>query len=328
MKKSLRVVLMGISLLMSGNLCVAFAADEWAPQKNVTMLVPWSAGGGADMAVRTLVPYLEADLGVRITVVNATGANGWIAWNQLLKARPDGYTIAQMNIPTVYSGYLDPQQRRSVSLKDFAFVANEISDSGCLVVKKGDARFPDVKAFIEYAKQHEVIAGDNGVGTNKHLVAVSLNSKIEGLKLTYLHQKGWSDTYAAILGGHVDCGWGSIGESLTAYQDGEIDILCVFAPKRSSLLPDVPTFNELMPEYDVTSPSDRGFALPAGVSKEVYDRWVSAMEKCINNPEFIEKMTKLGQAVNYMGGEDYTQYAKDQEDAMKEFSEVLGWTKK
>ena len=309
-------------------LCVSSASAEWTPKNNITMIVPWSAGGGADIAVRTLVPYLEEDLGVRITVVNATGANGWIAWNQLLKARPDGYTIAQMNIPTVYSGYLDPQQRRKVTLDSFSLVANEVSDSGCLIVKKGDARFPDVKAFVEYAKNNKVIAGDNGVGTNKHLVAVSLNSKIEGLKLVYLHQKGWSDTYSAILGGHVDCGWGSIGESITAYKDGEIDILCVFAPKRSNLLPDVPTFNELMPEYNITSPSDRGFALPGGVSQEVYDRWLKAMEKGINNPEFIEKMARLGQAVNYMGGEDYIKYAKEQEEIMKGFSEVLGWTKK
>ncbi|MBQ9419887.1 MAG: tripartite tricarboxylate transporter substrate binding protein [Synergistaceae bacterium] len=304
------------------------ASAEWTPNNNITMIVPWSAGGGADMAVRTLVPYLEEDLGVRITVVNATGANGWIAWNQLLKAKPDGYTIAQMNIPTVYSGYLDPQQRRNVTLDSFALVANEVSDSGCLIVKKGDSRFPDVKAFVEYAKNNQVIAGDNGVGTNKHLVAVALNSKIEGMKITYLHQKGWSDTYSAILGGHVDCGWGSIGESLTAYQDGEIDILCVFANKRSSLLPDVPTFNEEVPGYNITSPSDRGFALPAGVPQEVYDRWVSAMEKGISNPEFNAKMINLGQAVNYMGGEEYVKYAKEQEEAMKEFADVLGWTKK
>ena len=83
-------------------LCVSSAYAEWTPKNNITMIVPWSAGGGADIAVRPLVPYLEDDLGVRITVVNATGANGWIAWNQLLKARPDGYTIAQMNILTVY----------------------------------------------------------------------------------------------------------------------------------------------------------------------------------------------------------------------------------
>ena len=80
-----------------------------------------------------------------------------------------------------------------------------------------------------------------------------------------------------------------------------------------------------MPEYDVVSPSDRGFALPAGVDDAVYDRWVQAMDNCINNPEFIEKMAELGQAVNYMGGKEYTAYAKEQEAEMEKFSDILGW---
>lgn len=302
------------------------SSGNW-PSRTITMLVPWSAGGGSDLAVRTLVPYLEEDLGVTVTVVNQTGANGWIAWNDLLHADADGYTIAQMNIPTVYSGYLDPQQNRSENLDNFLMVANEISDWGCMVVKAGDDRFPDAKTLIEYGKANELLAGDAGAGTNKHLLTENLNSKIEGMKLTPVHQSGWSDNYAALLGGHIDVAWGSIGETLQAYQDGEVDILCVFATDRSSLLPDIPTFHELMPELDITSPSDRGFALPAGVDQEIYDRWQQAMDKAINNPEFVQKMADLGQAVNYMNGEDYTAYVKEQETVMKGFSDILGWTK-
>ena len=220
---------------------------------------------------------------------------------------------------------MDPQQNRDNSLDDFALVANEISDWGCLVVKAGNSNFPDLESFINYGKENEILAGDNGVGTNKHLLAEDLKSQL-GLQITEVHQAGWSDTYAAILGGHIDAGWGSVGETLQAYQDGEVDILCVFATERSSLLPDVPTFNELMPDYNITSPSDRGFALPAGVDQAVYDRWVQAMDNCINNPEFVEQMEALGQAVNYMGGEEYTAYAEEQEAQMAKFADILGWS--
>lgn len=297
----------------------------WVPNRSITMLVPWSAGGGSDLCVRTLVPYLEKELGVSITVINSTGANGWIAWNELVKADPDGYTIAQMNIPTVFSGYMDPQQKREENLDSFSFVANEISDWGCMVVKANDARFPDVESLITYGMEHQILAGDNGVGTNKHLLAVDLKNQIQGLQITEVHQAGWSDTYSALLGGHLDVGWGSVGEVLQAYQDGELSVLCVFAPERASLLPDIPTFNELMSDYDVISPSDRGFALPAGVNKAIYDRWVEVMEKCINNEEFIEKMRVLGQEVNYIGGDAYAEYVKEQELAMEKYKRVLGW---
>lgn len=77
----------------SGNSSGTNTSDGgWQPERSITMLVPWSAGGGSDLAVRTLVPYLEDDLGVSITVVNSTGANGWIAWNELLNSD-------QMDIP-------------------------------------------------------------------------------------------------------------------------------------------------------------------------------------------------------------------------------------
>ena len=289
------------------------AKGEKFPTRQIKMIVPWSAGGGSDIAVRTLTPYLEKDLGVKITVVNMTGANGWIAWKELVKAKPDGYTIAQMNIPTVYSGYMDPQQKRSENLDSFRFVANEISDAGCLVVNAKDDRFKDLKSFLEYGKSHELLAGDNGVGTNKHLLAVNLNETVKGLKLKYVHQAGWADTYSALLGKHVDVGWGSVGEALQGYKDGEVKILCVFADKRSPILPDVPTFNELMPGMNITSPSDRGFALPKGVDDAVYKRWVDAMNKAINDPEFKKKMTALGQGINYIGGDEYTAYVKKEE---------------
>lgn len=337
--KKLLAVTLGISLLTSlltgcsqslegnaaGGKSGGDPVDSW-PSRAITMLVPWSAGGGSDLAVRTLIPYLEEDLGVTITVLNQTGANGWIAWNDLLRADADGYTIAQMNIPTVYSGYLDPQQNRKENLDSFLLVANEISDWGCMVVKAGDQRFTDTKSLIEYGKSNELLAGDAGVGTNKHLLTENLISKIDGLRLTPVHQSGWSDNYAALLGGHIDVAWGSIGETLQAYQDGEVEILCVFADERSSLLPDVPTFQELMPEFNITSPSDRGFALSAGVDEAIYERWQQAMNTAINNPEFVQKMSELGQAVNFMDGKDYTDYAIRQEAVMKEFSEILGWT--
>ncbi len=297
------------------------------PTRQIKMIVPWNAGGGADIAVRTLQPYLEKELGTKITVVNMTGANGWIAWNELLKEKPDGYTIAQMNLPTVYAGWMDPQQKRNANLDSFMMVANEVTDSDCLVVKAGDDRFKDLKSFLDYAKKNEVLSGDNGVGTNTHLLEVNLTNNFKDLKLKQVHQSGWANNYSALLGGHIDVSYGGVGNVLQGYKDGELRVLCVFADKRSKLMPDVPTFNELMPGYNITSPSDRGFALPKGVDPAIYKRWVEAMNKAISNEEFQKKMADLGQNINYMGGDEYTAYAKKQEENMKKFATVLGWNK-
>lgn len=303
----------------------AAEADINWPTKPITILVPWSAGGGSDLCVRTLVPYLEDELGTSITVVNKTGANGWIAWNELAKAAPDGYTMAQFNIPAFYAGYLDPQQNRKENLESFRTIANQISDWGTMVVKKGDKRFSSAKDLVEYAKTHELLAGDAGKGSNKHMVTESLKKAIPGLKLVPVHQSGWNDNYAALLGGHIDVAWGSVGETLSAYKSGEVDILCVFAPKRSEVLPDVPTYNELKLSSEVLSPSDRGFFMPAGVDEKVYAKISKAFEKAIQNSEHIQKMKDMGMVVNYIGGDEYAAYAKKCEQDVAAMADVMGW---
>ena len=297
------------------------------PTRQIKMLVPWNAGGSSDIAVRTLTPYLEKELGTKITVVNMPGANGWIAWTELFKSKPDGYTIAQMNLPTIFGGYMDPQQKRPQNLESFMLVANEVTDTDCLVVKADDTRFKDLKSFLDYAQKNEILSGDNGVGTNTHLLEVNLMNHFKNLKLKQVHQTGWSNNYSAHLGGHIDVTYGGIANVLQGYRDCEVRVLCTFADKRSKLLPDIPTFNELMPGYDITSPSDRGFALPKGVNPAIYNRWVEAMEKSISNPEFQKKMADLAQNINYIGGSDYTTYAKKQEAGMADFAAVLGWKK-
>jgi tripartite-type tricarboxylate transporter receptor subunit TctC len=296
---------------------------DW-PKKSITILCPWAAGGGSDLAIRTLVPYLESELGTTITVENKTGANGWIAWTELYKANPDGYTIAQMNVPTFSVGYLDRVNKREhISLDDFIPLCNQISDWGCLVVKHGDTRFSNVKEFIAYAQANEMLAGDSGMGSQKHMVAEMLNDQLK-TKFTPVHQAGWSETYAAILGGHIDVGWGSIGECLQGYTDGEVDVLAIFASKRSSLLPDVPTFAESgFPE--ILSPSDRGYVAPAGIDEKILEIYDKAFEKAIRNSEFITAMEKLGQSVNYIDRIEFTKYCQNNEKTLKDYAELMGW---
>jgi len=292
------------------------------PTKAITILCPWSAGGGSDLAIRTLVPYLEKELGTSITVVNSTGANGWIAWLELYNSEPDGYTIAQMNIPTFSTGYLDRTfEREHISLDDFIPLCNEISDWGCLVVKAG--RFATAEEFVEYAKTNTMTAGDSGQGTNKHVLTEKLKNELN-LQLTAVHQAGWSETYAAILGGHIDVGWGSIGESLQGYEDGEVEVLAVFAPERSKVMPDVPTFEECGFPL-ITSPSDRGYVAPAGLDPEILAVLDAAFDAAINNPEFVATMEGLGQSVNYMNRETYTQYCIDNEDDLRSYADIMGW---
>lgn len=294
------------------------------PTKPITMLVGYAAGGSSDLGVRILVPYLEKELGTSINVVNKTGANGWVAWTELAKAQPDGYTIGLVNIPGFYSGYLDKQQNRKENLENFKFIANHVTDWGVLVVKKG--AFKDMKDFMEKSKTKQMTIGDVGLGGNKHLQIEDLKKKNPDYKISPVHMKGWPDNYAGIIGGHVDAASATCVDVAAQLHEGEMEVLCVFAPQRSALLPNVPTCEEAG-FGAVYGPSSRGFLMPKGVNDEVFAKVQTAFKNAITNAEQVEKMRKMGVEIDYMDGKKYDDFLKKNEEIAKTFADLLGWNK-
>lgn len=328
--KKIASVLLGlllISVILTGcgksDTSKATTAPKY-PTKPITLLVGYSAGGSSDLGVRMLVPYLEKELGTSINVVNKTGANGWVAWTDLAKAAPDGYTIGLVNIPGFYSGYLDKQQKRKENLNSFKFIANHVTDWGVLVVKKG--AFKDIKDFMEQSKTKEMTIGDVGMGGNKHMQMEELKRKNPNHKLSPVHMKGWPDNYAGIIGGHINAASATCGDVVAQLKEGEMEVLCVFAPKRSALLPNVPTCEEAG-FGAVYGPSSRGFMMPKGVNDEVFNKLQTAFKNAINNTEHAEKMRKIGIETDYMTGKQYDDFLKKNEELAKTLADVLGWNK-
>lgn len=293
------------------------------PSKPVTIVVGYGAGGSSDLGVRMLQPHLEKELGQSVVVVNKTGAQGWVAWSELAKAKPDGYTLGLVNIPGFYSGYLDEQQNRKESIKTFDFLVNHVSDWGLLVVKKG--KYKDMNDFMEKAKEG-VIVGDVGVGGNKHMATEELARKNKDTKISAVHMKGWADNYAALLGDTLDAVSCTIGDVINQIDEGNLEILCIFSDTRSEMLPDVKTAEELG-FGDVVAPSTRGYIMPVGVDNEIREKILNAFEKAINNEEHIEEMRKIGLAVDYFSGAEYQTFIEENEEKAKAMAEIFGWKK-
>lgn len=340
MKKKLLSVLLASVLALSFSACsgksstpssapveqgssssTAPAGTTW-PNKPITLIVGYGAGGSSDLGVRMLQPYLEKLTGQTVTVVNQTGAQGWVAWTDLAKAAPDGYTISLVNIPGFYAGYLDSQQERKENMSSFTFICNHVSDWGVLIAKKG--QFADMKAFMDMAKSEGVTVGDVGLGGNKHMQTEELAAKNDGSKITAVHMNGWADNYAAVLGGTLDAASATIGDILNQLSDGDMEVLCVFAPERSNLLPDVPTCEELG-FGNVYGPSARGYMMPAGVDDATLAKISKVFEEAITDPAHIEDMKKLGLQVDYFGGDKYAAFLKENETKAAGMSDLFGW---
>ena len=165
----------------------ATASDVKWPNGAVTLLCGFGAGGSSDLEVRSLATYLEKVTGGTFVVSNVTGANGWMAWDQLLHAGADGQTIAMVNTPALFYDYLDPSQGHSETMDNFDFICNEVIDYGLLVAKKG--AYADISAFMDAAKASGgVTVADVGANGNKHIAILQAGLENPDATLTSGHQ--------------------------------------------------------------------------------------------------------------------------------------------
>ncbi|CAG9609103.1 tripartite tricarboxylate transporter substrate binding protein [Pseudoneobacillus rhizosphaerae] len=325
--KLLFVVVLGLLLLVAGcsNNTKSSGEESSAkfPDKPIKVIVSYSAGGSSDIGARLLMQYVEKELGVAVVVENKPGAGGWVGWEELLNSKTDGYTIALINTPNLMTGYMDPETGRDQNLENFELIANHITDPGVIAVRKDDDRFNSMEDLIKYAKENTATTTSTGALGDDHIASLKLNKKL-GTKFNAVHNGGAGESVTAVLGGHVDVLFANVGDVTTLYKDNEIKILGVMSNERSPLLPDVPTLAEQ--GFDgVVSWSARGYAAPKGVGEKEMKVLRDAFEKAINNQEQIDKVQETGLQVNYLNSEDYMNSLKEEENGIKEISDLLGW---
>ena len=293
------------------------------PNGTVTLLCGFGAGGSSDLETRTLATYLEKVTGGTFVVQNITGANGWMAWDQLLNSDADGQTIAMVNTPALFYDYLDPSQGHKETMDDFDFICNEVIDFGVLVCKKGT--YADMDEFMAAAKSAGgVTVADVGANSNKHIATIEMGLNNTDATLTPVHQSGWADNYAALLGGTVDAISAVYGDIASILAEDELTVLCVFNEERVDVLPDVPTCEEAGygPVYEAPA---RGYMLPLGVDAAVKEAIVDAFDAAINDPGHVTELENLGLIVNYMEGDEYVGFLKSQETTVEALKPQLGW---
>lgn len=298
------------------------AAASW-PEKDIRVLVGFSAGGTSDLGTRLLFEAAKEDLGVDIIVENITGAGGWNAWSELKKANPDGYTLALVTDPTIYGGYLDPSMNREDSIHDFTPIVNHVSDDACVAVNPSDSRFETFADLIEYARENEVTATTTGVGSQVHLMMLRMNDEL-GTKFVPVHTTGTADGKTMILGGNVDCFFACVGDIAPSANSGELKCLAVSSEERSEFMPDVPTMVEqgfpLIYAY-----SARGIIGPAGMDPAVVEKLAGILEKAMASEEHKAAMDQMSLRINFIGHEEYVQMLNDDETLMQSYANLFGW---
>ncbi|WP_449355228.1 tripartite tricarboxylate transporter substrate binding protein [Virgibacillus natechei] len=326
MKKSIAffLLLIGLLVLSACNSTESSTdSNENFPEKEITLLVAYAAGGGTDTGARILQSYLEEELGTTVNIENKPGGAGWVAWSELANANPDGYTIGYINSPNIITGYLDPKYDRNENLEDFQFIANHVLDPGVIAIHPDEDRFQDFEEMIEYAQENEITATTSGVGSNDHM-AILLMNKHYDTNITPVHTEGASEGSAQVMGGHVDLFVAKVGEAVNHHENGELKAIAVNSEEKSPFLEEVPTTVELgYPE--IIHQSARGLAAPADIPDDILEKLSDALEKAITNEEQIEQMETQGLQVHHLGPNEYYELMKKDEEQVESLSDLLGY---
>jgi tripartite-type tricarboxylate transporter receptor subunit TctC len=295
-------------------------ADAQYPERNITLIVPYGAGGGTDITARMLAKDLEVVLGKPVTVENRAGGGGWVGWGSLAQAQPDGYTIGYLNVPSMYAGYLDIQYNRKETLESFTPLMNHVLDYNVWAVK-ADSPFKSVKDVVEAAKKapDAISVSAFGAGSDDHLAILSMQ-KENGIKLITVHHKSTADAKTGVLGGHLQVLGANISEVAEEVRAGTLRILGVMSPEPSPFLPNAPTFKDQ--GFNQVWSVSRGIAAPAGLSKDVQEKLTAALEKTLNSAEHQQKARALSLEPRVIKGDAYRKFLKDNEISTKT---LMGW---
>jgi tripartite-type tricarboxylate transporter receptor subunit TctC len=298
----------------------ALRAQGAFPNRPITMIVPWPAGGSTDRHLRTLAEIAGKHLGQNVIVENKPGAGGTLGPSTMaLTAKPDGYTIAQypmgmLRIPHMQKVPWHP-------LNDFTHIIG-VSGYTFGFTVKADSPYKTFNDYIEAARKNpgKVDYGSTGVGTSPHLLMEELaaNAKVQ---LNHVPFKGNADLQQALLGGHVQAqsdatGWDKFVDS------GQMRLLVTFGEQRTKRWPDVPTAKDL--GYGVVSSSPYGLVGPKGMEPAVVKTLHDAFKKAMDDPKHMEVLAQLNQEVWYRNGEDYAAWARETYARDKALIERLG----
>jgi tripartite-type tricarboxylate transporter receptor subunit TctC len=310
------------SLAGAVSIAMPAMAQSNFPSRPIKLICPWPAGGSTDAVMRAIAESASRILNNPVITENKGGAGGMLGPNELVSAKPDGYTLSQLpmgilRIPHMQKTLFDP-------LADFTYVACLTGYTFGIVVRS-DSPIKSIKDLVDYAKANpgKFTYGSTGNGTTPHLAVEEFAMKA-GIKLQHVPFKGNAEGMQAILGGHImshsdATGWGSHVEA------GTCRLLATYGSKRTKRWPNIPTLNEL--GYDTVSDSPFGVGAPKGMDPAITRKLHDTFKATLEDPKVLASFEKYDQSVIYMNTEDYTKYARETFPKEKKLIEQLGLAK-
>src|SRR5512140_1290545 len=284
---------------------LAAAAQAW-PAKPVKIVVPFAAGGPADIYARTLGERLAAALGQSFVIENKPGGGSIVGTDTVAKSAPDGYTLLMMSNTHTVNESLIPDKPFQL-MRDFVPVA-PVNYSDLVMVIHPSVPAKNLEEFIALAKAKpgQLNYASSGPGTPYHM-AGELFKAMAGVDIVHVPYKGSSGARTDILGGQVQMMFDAITTMAPNVEAGKVRALGTSGKERSSVLPNVPTISEAgVPGYEATI--WLGIMAPKGTPQAIVDRLNTEIRKVVNAPDIRTEWAKQGAVGMSMTPEEFDKY--------------------
>lgn len=294
-------------LVAGAAMLVAAGAQAAYPDRPITMIVPWGAGGGTDATARIIASLMEKELGQPVNVVNRTGGSGVVGHSAIAQAAPDGYTIGMITVEIAMMHWQGLTELTPASYTPIGLV--NADPAGIHV--PADSPYKTVNELLAAIKANpgKFKASGTGQGGIWHLAIAGLlrDQKIDPATVAWVPSNGAAPGLQDMIAGGVQIVPCSLPEARALIEAGKVKSLAIMDPKPSALFPNVPTLKSAVGS-DWTMAAWRGIAAPKGVSKEVSDKLLAVLKKVYDSKDYQGFMAQRGFGIIWAGPEDYAKF--------------------
>ncbi len=283
------------------------------PDRPLTLIVPWGAGGGTDATARIIASLLEGEIGQPVNVVNRTGGSGVVGHSAIAEAEPDGYTIG---MATVEINMMHWQGLTDLTWEDYTPLALMNEDPAAVHVR-ADSEWEDLNDMLDSIRANpgEHRASGTGQGGIWHLAIAGLLSELDmdPTSVPWVPSQGAAPGLQDLVAGGIDIVPSSIPEARSLLEAGRVKSLAVMSSERNDAFPDVPTTEEIV-GVSWNIGAWRAIVGPDGMPEEAVQTLTEALEKIYNSDEYAEFMSGQGFGMRWAVGDDLVNFMSDSND--------------
>ncbi|QVQ26425.1 Bug family tripartite tricarboxylate transporter substrate binding protein [Achromobacter deleyi] len=306
--------LLGLAISPALVRTAAATPAAWVPEKPITILVGFAAGGSADQIARNLASAARHKSPVPVVVMNKPGAAGAVAAQTVAQTAPDGYTLFVGGGSETTS--LGNHQQLSYDPRSSFRAIIKVARLPSVLVVRADSPYPDMRALLAAAKAapEKLSYGSTGHGGIFHSTALILE-KISAIRLLHVPYKGAAESMAALAGGQIDMAFGAPEEVQGLVAGGRLRPIAIFSNSRVEAYPDVPTMTEL--GYPVAVDNMKGLLAPKGLPDNAYQWLFETFHDAMQSPEFLQYAKSSGLSISYADGPAFQREINDSFEAIK-----------